>query len=83
MAFSCSMQIVLILLGKSITNKLIVGCTPRICHGLHQLGTKSLLENFNLLLLSVHKLKSVPCQIIESMHIFSEGLGSLSELHKP
>ena len=82
MALSCSMQIVLILLGKGITDKLIVGCTHGICHGLHQLSTKSLLETFNLLLFSVHKLRSTPSQIVESMHIFNEGLGSPCELHE-
>ena len=60
MALSCRMLIVLILLGKGITDKLIVGCTLGICHGLHQLRTKSSLETFNIVLFRVHKLRSKP-----------------------
>jgi len=38
------MQVVLVLLSESVTEKLVVGSTPRIGHGLHQFGAKPTLE---------------------------------------
>jgi hypothetical protein len=54
------MEIVLVLLGEGITDKLIEGLTLGIGHGLHQLGIKPLLEAFNLLGIIVHKFQAIP-----------------------
>ena len=49
------MHIIVVFLGQSITNKLVVCGTPRIGHGLHQFGTQTPLETLYLFLLSIHK----------------------------
>jgi len=55
-----SVHSVVVLLGKSITDKLIESCTLSATHGFQQLGAKTPLEAGNLLCLSVHKLRSIP-----------------------
>ena len=55
-----SVHSVVILLGKSITNKLFEGGTLSAAHCLQQLGAKTPLEASNLLCLRVHKLRSIP-----------------------
>jgi len=55
-----SVHSVVVLLGKSITNKLIESCTLSAAHSLQQLGAKTLLDASNLLRLRTHKLRSIP-----------------------
>ena len=75
------MHVIVVFLGQSITNKLVVSGTPRIGHGLHQFGTQASLETLYLLL-SIHKTWSISGQVVECVHVFCESLRSLSEPHK-
>ena len=68
------MYVIVVFLGQSITNKLVVGGALGVGHSLHQLHAKTSLETFYLLFFGIDK--------IESMHIFSEGLSPLCEPHK-
>jgi hypothetical protein len=76
------MEVILVLLDKSITDKLIKSFTPGNFQGLHQLCIKPSFETFNLLGVSVHKFRSIPGQVIKDMQILSEGLCTLSKLQK-
>ena len=76
------MQIVLVFLSQGITDELIVGGALGVGHSLHQLSAKTSLEAFYLLFFSVNKTWGIPRQVVESMHIFSEGLSPLCESHK-
>ena len=76
------MQIVLVFLSQCITDELVVGGALGVDHSLHQLHAKTSLETFYLLFFDINKTWGIPGQVVESMHIFSEGLGSLSELHE-
>ena len=49
------MHIVMVFLGQSITNKLVVGGALAIGHSLHQLGAKTLFEALYLLLFGINK----------------------------
>ena len=76
------MHIIVVFLGQSVADKLIVSSALGIGHGLHQFGAQTLLEALYLLLLSIHKTWSIPGQVVECMHIFYEGLCPLSEPHE-
>jgi len=73
-----SVYSVIVLLSESITDKLIESCTLSMAHSLQQLGAKTLFEASNLLRLSVHKLRSIPRQMIESMKILLHSFVALS-----
>jgi len=75
-------QIVLVLLGQGIADKLIVCGTPRVGHGLHQLGTKASLEALYFLFLHIGEPWGVSGQIVEGMHVLGKGLGPLCESHE-
>jgi len=77
-----SVHSVIILLGKSITDKLIESCTLGAAYSLQHLGAKTPLEASNLFRLSAHKLRSIPRQMIESMQILLQSFVSLSSLHE-
>ena len=76
------MHVIMVFLGQSITNKLVVSGALRIGHGLHQFGAQTPLEALYLLLFGIHETWSIPRQIVEYVHIFCEGLCPLSEPHK-
>jgi len=73
-----SVHSVVILLGKSITDKLIESCTLSAAHSLQQLGAKTPLEASNLLRLSAYKLRSIPRQMIKSMQVLLQSFVALS-----
>ena len=78
MSLGRSVHIVVVLLGKSITNKLIKGGTLSAAHSLQQLGAKTPLEASNFLCFNAHKLRSIPSQMIESMQILLQSFDALS-----
>ena len=53
-----------------------------ISHGLHKFGAKSPLETCDLFGISVNKLSSIPCKVIESLQVFIQALVPLSQLHE-
>jgi len=55
-SLGCSVHSVVVLLGESITDKLIESHTLSAAHSLQQLGAKTPLKASNLLCLRVHKL---------------------------
>ena len=76
------MKIVVVFLGQSIANELVVSSALGIGHSLHQLCAKTTLEALYLLFFGINKTWGIPRQVVESMHIFSEGLSPLCEPHK-
>ena len=76
------MHVIVVFLGQSITNKLVVSGALGIGHGLHQFGAQTPLEALYLLLLGIHETWSIPGQVVECVHIFCEGLCPLCEPHK-
>jgi len=56
--------------------------TLTISHSLHQFGAKSPLETSDLLGISVNKLSSIPCEVIESLQVFIQALIPLGQLHE-
>ena len=53
-----------------------------ISHSLHQFGAKSPLETSDLLGISVNKLSSIPCEVIESLQVFIQALIPLGQIHE-
>ena len=56
--------------------------TLAISHGLHKFGAKSPLETCDLFGISVNKLSSIPCKVIESLQVFIQALVPLGQLHE-
>jgi hypothetical protein len=78
MALRSSINRIVVLLGKGITDKFIESGTLASTRGLHQLGTKAMLETSDLLSISINKLHRIPCKVIEGLQVFSQTLIALS-----
>jgi hypothetical protein len=69
MPFCHNIEIVLVFLSQTITKKIIEGSTRGNSHTLHHLWAQAPLETSNLLGLSVHIVRRVTRQVVESMQI--------------